>query len=227
VTTGPHEHHLTVPKTARYFTLGTASPETRAVWFVVHGYGHLAGDFLARFAPVASAERLIVAPEALNRYYLDTRPGASATSAVGATWMTKEDRQSEIADQVTYLDTLYDAVFRDVPRETVKVTVIGFSQGVPTVTRWLSRSRIGVDRVVCWAGAIPDDVSWAHESALKRADLVMVAGTRDEYATSTRIAQQVSLLNAAGKTFTPMEFDGGHRLDDTGLAALAAYDDQA
>jgi predicted esterase len=218
------EHHMTVPRTARYYALGEVNADTRAVWIVCHGYGNLAGEFIARFAPIDDGAHLIVAPEALNRYYIDTRPGASQTSPVGATWMTKEDRASEIGDQITYLDTLYHTIFRDVPRDSVRLTPLGFSQGVATVSRWLAHTRVRIDRVITWAGAIPDDVSLTADSALRRAALVLVYGARDEYATAERVSRQASALRAADKSFTQMEFAGGHRLDDETLRALALND---
>jgi predicted esterase len=217
----PHEHHVTVPRTARYYTLGTAGAETRAVWIVAHGYGQLAGDFITRFAPVDDGVHLIVAPEALNRYYHDTRPGASSTSLVGATWMTKEDRSSEIADQVTYLDALYATIFRDVARDTVRVTALGFSQGVATVARWLSHTQVPIDRAIFWAGMLPDDVLLNADTALRRAETVLVLGSRDEFGTVERVTRQIAALQAADKSFTQMEFAGGHRLDDDTLRALA------
>jgi len=220
----PHEHHVTVPRTARYYTLGAIGAETRAVWIVCHGYGHLASEFIARFAPVDDGAHLIVAPEALNRYYHDTRPGASQTSAVGATWMTKEDRASEITDQITYLDTLYATIFRDVARDAVRVTALGFSQGAATVARWLSHTRVPVDRAIFWAGSIPEDVPLGADTALRRAELVMVIGSRDEYATPERVARQAAALKAADKSFTAIEFEGGHRLDDETLRTLGLND---
>lgn len=220
----PHEHHVTVPRTARYYTLGAARAETQAVWFVAHGYGQLAGEFIARFAPVDDGAHLIVAPEALNRYYHDTRPGASQTSLVGATWMTKEDRSSEIADQITYLDTLYATIFRDVARDSVKVTALGFSQGVATVARWLSHTRVAIDRAIFWAGVLPDDSLFATDTALRRAEVLVVLGSRDEFATPERVARQLALFRDADKSFTQMEFEGGHRLDDDTLRTLAVND---
>ena len=220
----PHEHHLTVPRTARYYTLGTVGPETRAVWIVAHGYGQLAGEFISRLAAVDDGAHLIIAPEALNRYYHDTRPGASSTSLVGATWMTKEDRSSEIADQVTYLDALYAAIFRDVARDSVRVTALGFSQGVATIARWLSHTRLPIDRAIFWAGVLPDEVLAATDTALRRSDVVMVYGSRDEFATPERVARQLAAFRAADKSFTQMEFAGGHRLDDATLRALALND---
>lgn len=220
----PHEHHLTVPRTARYYTLGTPGADTRAVWIVAHGYGQLAADFIARFAPVDDGAHVIVAPEALNKYYHDTRPGASSSSMVGATWMTKEDRSSEIADQITYLDALYATIFREVARDAVRVTALGFSQGVATIARWLSHTRLPIDRAIFWSGILPEESLLTKDSALRRADVVLVYGLRDDFATAERVMRQIASFQAVDKSFTQMEFAGGHRLDDETLRALALND---
>jgi predicted esterase len=171
---------------------------------------------------VADPSRTIVAPEALSRYYLDgLRGGSHVSSAVGATWMTREDRDSEIADQVSYLDTLHDAVAAAVPRDAMQLTAFGFSQGVATVCRWLARGRTRAHRLVCWGGAIPDDVGLDAGSPLRHAALWLVAGSRDMYATADRVAQQETVLRTAGMPFTRLSFDGGHRLDDTTMRRLA------
>src|SRR5258705_4071718 len=67
------EHHVSTPRSARYFTLG--SPDHAAeVWFVCHGYGQLASRFLERFRPIEAERRCIVAPEGLSRFYLTESP---------------------------------------------------------------------------------------------------------------------------------------------------------
>jgi len=66
------EHHLIVPRSARYFTLGELGPGTRDVWFVCHGYGQLAGRFLRQFEPLMDGTRFVVAPEGLSRFYLES-----------------------------------------------------------------------------------------------------------------------------------------------------------
>ena len=189
-----------------------------------HGYGELAQGFLANFEPVADASRTIIAPEALSRFYLDgTRGGSHVASSVGATWMTREDRDHEIADQVSYLDTLYDVVMAGVALDAApRVTVLGFSQGVATVCRWLDRGRTRAHRLVCWGGAIPDDVALADGSPIRASALSLVVGSRDVYATPDRVAQQEARLRAAGMPFRTLGFVGGHRLDDATILALAA-----
>ncbi len=99
----PSEHHITVARTARYFTIG--DPAATEIWFVCHGYGQLAARFLKRFEPITEGARLVVAPEGLSRFYVGS--GERRDQPVGATWMTREDRLHEIADYVKYLDAVY------------------------------------------------------------------------------------------------------------------------
>src|SRR4029078_12797765 len=107
----PHAHHLRVERTARYYTLGAEGAEVRAIWFVLHGYGQLAGSFVRFFADIAKLGALVAAREAWNRFSLVSPESAPARERpVGATWMTREDRESEVSDYVEYLDALSDEI---------------------------------------------------------------------------------------------------------------------
>ncbi|HEU4629600.1 MAG TPA: hypothetical protein VFS08_07625, partial [Gemmatimonadaceae bacterium] len=65
------EHHLTVARTARYVTVGDAE-RPRRIWLALHGYGQLAAPFAARCRPLADAQAVVVAPEALSRFYVES-----------------------------------------------------------------------------------------------------------------------------------------------------------
>ena len=137
--TEPQSHDIVVPRTARYYTLGPTQGAPRELWIVCHGYGQLAGRFIRDFAPLDDGTRLIVAPEALNLFYLDSIPERRKQTEprVGATWMTREHREAEIEDQVTYLDQLSRAVMGQLAETPSRIVVVGFSQGTATVCRWL------------------------------------------------------------------------------------------
>ncbi|HEX7024003.1 MAG TPA: hypothetical protein VF187_04210, partial [Gemmatimonadales bacterium] len=139
----PVTHHLQVPRTARYLTQG--DPEAaEEVWFVLHGYGMLAAGFLRWFEPAVRPGRLLVAPEALSRSYHEEK----GARRVGASWMTKEDRDVEIEDYVRYLDLLADQVIRALPGKP-RVEIHAFSQGTATACRWVAFGRpAGVDRLM-------------------------------------------------------------------------------
>src|SRR5687767_2104602 len=103
-------HAITTARTARYYTAGAETPAgareanppgereahgpVREVWLACHGYGQLAGRFLAGLDAVRAPGRLLVAPEGLSRFYVDDRH-----ERVGASWMTREAREDEIDDQ--------------------------------------------------------------------------------------------------------------------------------
>lgn len=216
------EHHLTVPRTARYYTMGTVGEGVDELWIVCHGYAQLARPFLAALAPIASPSRLIVAPEALSRFYVDrTSMSMDPPPRVGATWMTREDREHEIADQVTYLDALHDHV-RASLSGSVRLRVLGFSQGVATVTRWLAFGRTRAHEVILWAGSFPSDLDARRlAERLGTAPVVVVAGTGDELVTRQTLEAQLPTLRDAGLAARLVTFDGAHRLDRATLRALA------
>ena len=74
------EHHLRVERTARYATVGEPGESVRELWIACHGFGQLASRFLRPFESFAAEGRMVAAPEALNRFYLD-RPTEVADAA--------------------------------------------------------------------------------------------------------------------------------------------------
>jgi len=241
----PRAHHVEVPRTARYYTVGptlgttdrasgTASdpPAACAVWVALHGYGQLAEHFARHFAPHA-AGRLVVAPEALSRFYLPAPGGApggaNAAARVGATWMTREDRLNEIGDYVRYLDRALDAAAEAAAVDpAAPLGVLGFSQGAATACRWAAhRYADGLapaTRVVLWAGTIPPDFDLAGPDgdALRAARLTLVAGDADEFATAAAVAGQAARLDEAGVAYEVVRYAGGHRLDGAALGRVLA-----
>jgi predicted esterase len=184
---------------------------------VVHGYGQLAAEFLLPFAAVADETRAVVAPEALNKFYKEANGTATGgRRTVGATWMTREDRDAEIADYVSYLDAVAEHFARGRP-----LTVLGFSQGVSTLMRWIARGAHPVARVIIWAGEIPADVDLAASRDRFPADGVdVVIGSVDEYATWINLDDVKRRLDDAQIPVQVRIFDGGHRLDRVTLLSL-------
>ena len=221
------ERHLTVQRTARYYVSGGPPGDEVAglteLWIVCHGYGQLAGPFLESFASLATPTRRIVAPEALSRFYLDPVSATAAERRVGATWMTREDRDHDIADQVAYLDALYGRLVPAASATRVRLRVLGFSQGVATVARWLAFGRVRADELILWAGAFPPEVELgSFAERLHGAPVVLVVGDRDELASWAGADAHLHRFTAAGIDARLVSFEGGHRLDVATLAALAA-----
>ncbi len=217
----PHTHHLRVLRTARYYTLGGEAERLRDIWLVLHGYGQLAGEFIRYFGDLASPDSLIVAPEALNRFYLVGVDKPARDRPVGGTWMTREDRASEIADYVEYLDALCDDVTASAARDGARVNVIGFSQGAATATRWVTHGRTSVQRLVLWGGLTPPETDLSRGAEVFRgARLTLVLGTRDHYVDAAALAAERARLDAAGIPHDAVEFDGGHVVSRTAFARV-------
>jgi len=215
VTHPPVEHHLQVHRTARYLTLGEVEGASE-IWFVLHGYGMLAASFLQWFEPVAEPGRLLVAPEALSRSYFDEK----GARRVGASWMTKEDRDAEIEDYVRYLDRLAAQIRLGVLGDP-RIEVHGFSQGAATACRWAAFGTVRVDRLVLWSNGVPPDLPLdRYGKRLSRAGLTIAIGTRDRYVTKEAVDREQARLAAAGIHPAVHRFEGGHRVDAETLRAL-------
>jgi len=218
------QRHLRVPRSARYAIMGSFDAKLREVWIVCHGQGQLAARFLTRFTPIEREDRLFVAPEALSRYYLAPPQSTPfvAKTPIGASWMTSEDRDHEIEDYIGYLDLLHDEIFSRVDRSSVRLWVLGFSQGVATAARWVACGKVEADRVVFWAGILPPELSSDGAALLaQRAPLTIVLGTEDAFAKPDIVAGQESLLAKLGVPHETIRFAGGHEIESDVLTALA------
>jgi predicted esterase len=204
--------------------MGSFDGPLSEVWIVCHGQGQLAARFLSRFLPIERDDRLFIAPEALSRYYV-TPPKSGpnpANAPIGASWMTREDREREIEDYVRYLDAVHDEVFSKVPREKVLLWVLGFSQGTATAARWVARGKVDPDRVVLWSGMLPPELNSESAGSLaRRAPLTVVFGRNDEFASPELIAAQEARVKELGVPHETIRFDGGHEIVPDALRTLA------
>lgn len=211
------EHPLEVARTARYFSLGDPH-RAEHVWIALHGYGQLAATFLGYLAPLNTGSRLIIAPEALSRFYHDQGRGP-----IGASWMTREDRDHEIVDYVRYLDRV-DAEVRERIAPGARVYLLGFSQGVATAGRWLDRGHARHDGYCFWAGTLPPELALdVPHPVLAGRRVAISAGHRDDFLPQDWLTAEVRRLTTAGAEARAFPFHGGHRLDRTVLAEVAAF----
>ena len=201
---------LKVEKTARYFVNGDPQLPYDEVVFVLHGYGMKADDFLKSFAILERPGRLIVAPEGLSRFYKKAFSGD-----VVASWMTKEDRLSEIEDYITYLDKLFSVFVKD---SSVKPTVIGFSQGTATASRWIMNGKSQVENFVIWCGEFARDYGTIPSKLPK---IWHVYALKDEFIALDRFEDQSEFLKSIGFQVVDFSFDGGHTIDEPTLQEVS------
>jgi predicted esterase len=215
---------IAVKRSARLAMLGPEGPGVRELWVVLHGYGQLAAPFLEDFRALDDGTRLIVAPEALSRFYDgDTQARLHRDAKVGASWMTREDRLSEIADYIAYLDAVHQSILSRLGGgRQLPVTVLGFSQGGATAARWVAGGRVNAARLVVWGSQFPPELDLADPGTpLRRAETILVIGSTDVFATPKLVEKETARMRAANFPFRFVSFTGGHRLDDETLRALA------
>jgi predicted esterase len=118
---------------------------------------------------------------------------------------------------VDYLDDVVDAM----RPAGARLVVLGFSQGVTTMARWLGRGRTRAAQVVCWAGEWPKDVdAGAHRERWPAGGIDLVCGRDDAYLEWIGVERQAQRFAAAGVPTRVTWFDGGHRLDRATLLGL-------
>lgn len=216
------EHHLTVQRTARYATLGPQGPAAREVWFLLHGYGQRASAFLESFNSLDDGSRLLVAPEALSRFYLESSTTGRHGDQVGASWMTREERAEEIDDYVRYLEGLRGQVLAPIGRASVPVRVLGFSQGVATAARWIAGTMWRPSELILWGGLIPGELMNGEPNRLPaEVPVVLVAGEKDATLDPLKLHAQARELRDRGVGCEEISFAGGHRLNTEVLFRLA------
>lgn len=200
-----NEHHITVTKTARYYSQGVLNATTERIWIVVHGYLQRAEDFIKMFDFLDDGKTYIVAPEALNRSYLK-----GSYDKTGATWMTKDDRENEIKDYVAYLNQMFQKIAQDKPAHTT-INVLGFSQGATTVSRWLNNNALNIEELVLYAGELGAELlTRPQEIAFSAKRKTFVYGTTDQYITAEKVEAVSALFSTTG--FVIRKFAGGHEI---------------
>ncbi len=206
--------HIQVARTARYYTLGGRGDGVDEVWFALHGYRQAARRFARRFEVLDTPERIVVVPEALSRFYVDRSPGRHGPEhRVGASWMTREDRDHEIADYVAYLDALAGEVATTDAPAARRWVVLGFSQGAHTASRWVVLGRPAAQELVLWGAGLATDLPPDTLGAgLEGSRVTFVRGAEDRFRDRREEEAQDALLEELGVSFRVLVHPGGHEI---------------
>jgi predicted esterase len=217
------EGHLTVRRTARYFALWEPGPAPWDLWIVLHGYRQSAARFLKRFADGAGPGIRVVAPEGLSRFYVDEDGGVHGPEhRVGASWMTREDRENEIRDYVGYLDDLVEALGNGPDGVPDRLFVLGFSQGCHTAARWITMGRARPDSLVLWGGNLPLDFDVEKgPGILRMLGVTLVAGRADRLVPRAALERERDRLEEWRVPVRLMEHGGGHEIESAMFRHIA------
>ena len=170
-----------------------------------HGYMENAALHLDMLRTVAAGrEWLLVGVQGLNRFY--TR----AHTTVVANWMTTEDREEAIADNVAYVAAVVSAVRAEFASAGPMVFA-GFSQGVAMAYR-AAAFAVPCDGLLLLGGDVPPDVAPV-ASTLPR--VLLGRGTTDHWYTEPKAEKDLAILNGAGVSLETCVYEGGHEWHPT------------
>jgi predicted esterase len=204
------EHHLALQRTLRYYTMGDPD-QADTIIYVLHGYAQLARYFIEKFKGL-DKRYYVVAPEGMHRFYVNGGSGR-----VGASWMTKEDRERDIEDTVNGLNELSKLMGQELGNK--REIVLGFSQGGAAAARWYYTGTQIIDHLIIWASVFPPDLP--REKLIQKApDKTnhFVIGNEDEYYS---LEEQMELIAFySDKGFETTHYNGNHSIQTETLQQI-------
>jgi predicted esterase len=183
-----------------------------------HGYGQSADDILSELQRISGASAWqIVAVQGLHRFYTRT------DQQVVASWMTRQDRELAIADNIQYVDRVLDRVSVEgglhSGSPSVKLVFVGFSQGVAMAYRAAVRGRHRAAGIVALAGEIPPELktgasrsstSPGARDTSRWPPVLIGVGTSERWYVPEEVDADIAFLQAQGAAHEVVRFEGGH-----------------
>ena len=178
-----------------------------------HGYMENADIQMQRLEAVPyGSDWTLLSIQALHRFY------RRRTNEVVASWMTRQDREVAIADNIDYVNAALESVAHDTP---AKVVYAGFSQGVAMAFRSAVRGRRTAAGIIGVGGDVPPELLLDPHAAFP--SVLLARGMSDERFTAEKFRADVNALAARGGRVRAHEFDGGHEWNDSFAVAAAGF----
>lgn len=202
---------LSIPTPGHGRVLVDGAADASRVIVGCHGYAQNAAIMLKDLngIPGVDAWRR-VSVQALNRFY--TR----GDEAVVASWMTREDREDAIADNIQYLQNVVTAVAGD----ATTIVFLGFSQGASMVSRAAARVTPRPAGLILLGGDIAPDVK--DDPSVQLPPVLIGCGVRDTWYAG-RMDKDIAFLQARGIRHELVRFDGGHEFNAEFAAAAGTW----
>jgi predicted esterase len=196
------EHAIETTAHGRYLVASAeaASPGLAIVGF--HGYGENAETQMKRLQSIpGSAQCLLISIQGLHRFY------RSGGNEVVASWMTRQDRELAIADNISYVGKVIEFVLAG-RQPKPPLLFAGFSQGVSMAFRAAVASTILPAAVVGVGGDVPPEIQ--PEALGRLSGAMLCSGLNDPYYSKEKLRDDEARLTGAGVATRVFEFDGGH-----------------
>lgn len=179
-----------------------------------HGYGEAAEDSLAALQRIPGSARWAVAAiQGLHRFY------RRSTGDVVASWMTKQDRELLIEDNLEWARRAIHEVRRGFP--AAPAVLAGFSQGVAMAYRAACDAAEPLAGLIVLGGDLPPELDGERLQRLPR--VLLGRGDADEGYPAEQLDADLARLDAAGVSVEVCRFRGGHGWDEPFLEACGRF----
>jgi predicted esterase len=155
--------------------------------------------------------------QGLHRFY--TKAGE-----VVASWMTREDRELAIADNIRYVQAVVQRVRLELAESSrdggaLPLIFLGFSQGVAMAFRAAAHLP-DCSGIIALGGDIPPEI---RASSRQLPPVLIGRGKSDEWYTSAKLATDLAWLESMDIDATICEYEGGHDWTDEFRAVSSTF----
>ena len=186
----------------RYVVAPAADGDTAPLLVGFHGYGQSAVEHLETLRGIPGVDRWRLASiQGLHRFY-QTRTGR-----VVASWMTSQDREQAIRDNVAYVRDVVTALLSTAAPGTPLVYA-GFSQGVAMAYRAALAAGHPCDGLIVLGGDVPPESQ--DVPADRWPPILLGRGRMDEWYTEPQLHSDLAFLQSRPIRLETVVFDGGH-----------------
>ena len=190
---------LSIPTTTHGKVLVRAAEHPSAVVVGFHGYMESATIQMDRLLTLPGCERwTLISVQGLHRFY----KGRSQDVVAG--WMTRQDREQMIADNIEYADRAIEAA----APVHVPLFTAGFSQGVAMAFRAGVRGRRRASGIIAVGGDVPPEL--LEDGTVEFPAVLLARGETDEWYTAEKQSADVAALTARGSHPLVFLHPGGH-----------------
>ncbi len=192
-------HHLQTLISGRYIIQTPSEDEPSPLLIGFHGYGEAAETHLMMMQQIPGIHRwLCCAIQALHPFY-------PRLGTIGANWMTSQDRELRIQENIRYVDAVIAQLKQVFPVNDVLV-YHGFSQGTAMACRAAVLGKYPPCGALLLGGDIPPEMG-----DLSRMRKVLIArGRQDRIYSLEQWHQDVSRLKQSQLHPVLCQFHGGH-----------------
>jgi predicted esterase len=178
-----------------------------------HGYGENAETQMERLERIPGGSSwTLVSVQALHRFYRGPQ------QEVVASWMTRQDREAAIADNIEYVNAALDSVPYDA---SARIVYAGFSQGVAMAFRAAVHGRHPAAGIIAVGGDIPPELLQDAQAAFP--PVLLARGTRDDLLNADTFRADLNALAARHGHVRAHEYDGAHEWNASVADAAADF----